>query len=113
VWIALAATLALVGASWQVVLAFLDGIESMDEFLSAKNALMREERARIRASVPRWSVLRRRRELRKVEWLAQDAMTERELNIERRFDRQGWAWAFVVAGALVATIAAWSELAGA
>lgn len=105
----MASTLALVGASWQVRLAFLDGIESMDDFLGAKNALMREERSRIRAPVPRWKLMRRRQELTKVESLAQDAMTELELRRERRFDRQAYAWGFVVAGTVLATIDGWTD----
>lgn len=110
-WLAIASTLAMVGAGWQVVLAFLDGIESMDAFLGAKNALMREERGRIRESFSRWRLLRRRNELGKVEALAREAMTERERRLERRFDRQGMAWAFVMVGAMMATAVSWIAVA--
>lgn len=106
-WLALATTLALAGAAWQVVLALVDGIESMEQFLAAKNAIMREERDRIRRAVPSWRLLKRRRELKNVEGRARGAMTENELRLERRFDRQGYAWSLVVAAALMATIASW------
>ncbi|MFF2387893.1 hypothetical protein [Agromyces sp. NPDC058104] len=110
VWLAVASTLALVGVAWQLVLALRDGIESMDSFLATKNALMAEERERIRSSVPRWRVGKRRRELAAVEGLPREALTESELRTERRFDRQGYAWAVVLTGALIATIASWFAL---
>lgn len=111
-WLAVASTLALAGVGWQLALALKDGVDSMDSFLAAKNALMREERARIRDSVPRWRVRKRRRMLKAVEGDARQALTTNELKTERRFDRQGYAWALVSAGALVATIGSWLLVCG-
>ena len=72
----MASTFAFGGVAWQLVLALGDGIESMDSFLATKNALMAEERERIRRSVPRWRVGKRRRELAAVEGITREALTE-------------------------------------
>jgi hypothetical protein len=111
-WLAVASTLALVGVIWQLALALKDGVDSMESFLAAKNTLMREERARIRDSVPRWRVRKRRQMLKAVEGNARQVLTIQELNIERRFDRQSYAWALVSSGALVATIGSWLLVSG-
>lgn len=106
-WLALGSTASLAGVAWQVWLALQDGIDSMPAFLAAKNALIADEVVYIRASVPRWRVIKRRQLLSAVEPSVRQALTAEELYAERRYDRSGSAWSLIGAGALVACLGSW------
>lgn len=109
--LAIAATSALVGSVWQCVLAVLNGVESMEDFLGAHNRLIRDERNRLLATIPSWRLLRRRRASRLVLAEAKLVLTRDELKRNNAYDRQAWAWSCVITGALIASIVSWVQVA--
>lgn len=110
-WLAVASTLAFVGAVWQCVLALLGGIESMEDFLGDQNRIVREEKTRLLAHVPRWRLFKRRRTVHEILADADLVLSEDERKRSRAYDRQGWAWSWVITGALIASIVSWIQFA--
>ncbi len=110
-WLALAATSGAIGAGWQTVTAVLFEIKSMDAFLGAHNEIIREERARIRSSIPSWRLRKRRRALKAATKEALDVLSPSELELSRRYDLQSYGWSFVVIAALIACVVAWVDVA--
>lgn len=110
-WLAVASTFALVGAVWQCILALLTGIESMEDFLGDQNRIVREERIRLLAHVPRWRLFKRRRIVREILADAELVLSQDERKRSRSYDRQAWAWSWVITGALIASIVSWIQLA--
>lgn len=111
-WLAVAATAALVGATWQCILAAISGVESMEAFLGDHNRLIREEQQRALASIPRWRLARRRREAGRIVAESQVVLAENERRLGRAYDRQAGAWGCVLVGALVAAVVAWIQVFG-
>jgi hypothetical protein len=108
-WIALATTLSAIGSGWQMVSALLQGVASMDRFLGAKNSLHREQRAHIRATVPRWRILQRQRKVKALDREMNDVLTPDELRLDREYDRQATGWALIMMGAIVACWVSWTQ----
>jgi hypothetical protein len=102
VWFALA-SFATCGTGWQAVVAAIAGVNSMDRFLSAQNALWREEKCRIQSENPFPCYLRR--ELRQLKLEVDLVLSDDERKIGRAHDRQALGWAFLLAGALITAIA--------
>lgn len=110
-WLAIASTLAFVGAIWQCVLAIVTAVESMEDFLGEHNRLVKEEKTRALARVPRWRLFRRRKAIRSVLEDAQLVLTGSEKKRSQAYDRQAWAWSWVINGALIAAIVSWVQVA--
>jgi hypothetical protein len=87
-----------------------EGILSMDRFLAAQNALMREERTRIRARTHRWQFVKRRQEIKKLRIELSDILTPEEQTLDRAYNRQARGWSPLFIGALVLCIVSWTQL---
>jgi hypothetical protein len=105
IWFALASCATVFGTGWQAVVAAIAGVNSMDRFLSAQNALWREEKRRIQSENPFPHYLRRRRGLRQLKLDMDLVLSDDERKIGRAYDRQAWGWSFLLAGALITAIA--------
>lgn len=92
-----------------MVLSLLQGIGSMERFLGAHNAIRREEQDRIRGTVPRWRLFRRRRMAKALVNEMDDLLTADELRLDRGYNRQATGWAFIMVGALIACGASWLQ----
>jgi hypothetical protein len=108
-WVALAATLAFLGAVWQTVLGARIHIDSMKSFLGAHNQVVMDEKARIRDQVPRWSIFRRRREMRAVGKRASVLLSPAELKLAKLYNQQTYGWSFVLVAAGVFMVVGWMD----
>lgn len=108
--LALGATIAAVGAIWQTIVAALLTIDAMSGFLGSQNALLREERRAVRRRIPRWRLLKIRRELKALMRQSNDVLTKDELALSKRYDQQTIGWSLTVVGSVTVAVASWMSM---
>ena len=111
-WVPIASLFGLVGAFMQARMAFLGHLDSMSEFLRAHNELTDEQQIRVRGSVARWRLLKRRRLLNQARLDANIALTPSEQRKLKRYDGDITAWSTVLVAAIILTIAAFVDFYG-
>jgi len=110
-WLALAATVALIGTVWQSLLGAVLHVDQMRAFLGPQDRLLTEELHRLHKDVPRWRFFLRRRRKKSLIAEISSLLTPEELRLSRRYDQQAWGWSLVMLGALIACIVTWTEVA--
>ncbi len=111
-WLAVAASAGFVGAVWQAATGILMHIDSMQGFLGDHNRLVREEAERIRARIPRWRVIARRRAQKQLQLDSNIVLSQPEQLLLHRYDQQTWGWSLVIVGAAIACVVAWMDAIG-
>jgi hypothetical protein len=105
-WIAIAATSAFLGTLYQCVSALWIHLAAM-KFFNAHSEIVRENAKATRLEIPWWRPVARRRR-RKAELREAFSLLEEDEQAQvRDYDRDSLGWAFVLLGALIATVVSW------
>jgi hypothetical protein len=110
IWIACGLTSVLFGSVWQMVVAISYELKSMESFLAAKNQLFLEERTRIRSSIPRHRMLKRRKAVKALIPEMDGVLSVDELSRQTNYLNQVVGWSAIVVGTLMGTIATWAQV---
>lgn len=110
-WIAVAATFALIGTAYQCFRDLWAHLDAMS-FFKAHSDLVREDAKQVKADVPWWRPLARRRRRKDGLKAAFAALTPAEQAQARDYDRSALGWAFLVVASATLTITSWIAAIG-
>ncbi|GAB2449544.1 hypothetical protein HD599_002055 [Conyzicola lurida] len=110
-WIAIGATVTVVGTVWQVITSARTGLDSMRHFLAAQNSIVQREVGEAKNRFSRLRVVKRRRASQAVLAKAANLLDADELRLSQAYNRQAWGWGLVTLGAVIGAIAAWVDVA--